>query len=404
MDNKNQDPYFKKIISFKHEKEKLNFKVSQELFSSQVIDYGTQRLLRTISTQNLGRFNKMLDLGCGYGPIGISLKKLNPKGEVHMVDKDALALEYSKQNAELNGVPDIKIYGSLGLDDIKDDDFDLIISNIPAKVGDKVLSHMLIDARQYIKEDGLVAVVVIDAITEYTKSALQSNEDIDILFEKSWPGHTVFHYRFNNNKKLEVPASGFERGIYDRTIKKFQVNSKSFSINTTYNLSEFDTLSFETELLLQNLKAIKKYDIRKAAVINPGQGYIPVALSATTKLDKIILIDRDLQALRVSERSLIQNNFLKENIILLHLVGFTIGENVDLIAGVIPDKQENKVYEMIINQTSQQLAPSGLVLFTSNSNVIRKLEQIIRSKKNLTIVHSAKHKGKKVILAKKKIA
>jgi len=158
------DAYFKKDVTYNYRGENLKFHVSQSLFSSHDIDLGTKRLLRTIETEGLNKYDKVLDLGCGYGPIGISLKSFYEPSIVHMVDRDALALEFSKQNVELNNLSDIKIYGSLGYDDVTEKDFDFIVSNIPAKVGEPVLSHILEDARFYLRPRGKVAVVVIDAI------------------------------------------------------------------------------------------------------------------------------------------------------------------------------------------------------------------------------------------------
>ena len=140
------DPYYKKQIPLNYQGKNLVFRTSQVLFSSHDIDVGTKHLLRTLTLENSYEFKKALDLGCGYGPIGIALKSISPDSFVHMVDRDALALDYSQQNMQLNNLNDIKIYGSLGYDNIVDTDFDLIVSNIPAKVGEPVLEHMLLDA------------------------------------------------------------------------------------------------------------------------------------------------------------------------------------------------------------------------------------------------------------------
>src|SRR5216684_2970136 len=95
------DPYFKKIVQYKYRDNNLEFRVSQSLFSSYAIDTGTQRLLRTLASEKFDAYSKVLDLGCGYGPIGIALKSAYKPSIVHMVDRDALAIEYSRQNAEL---------------------------------------------------------------------------------------------------------------------------------------------------------------------------------------------------------------------------------------------------------------------------------------------------------------
>ena len=100
----NNDVYFKKIIEFHAWKQRLEFKVSQDLFSSFDIDQGTKFLLRSIVEANYQKPETILDLGCGYGPIGLTLKSMFKDCTVHMVDIDALAVEYSRQNAKLNGL------------------------------------------------------------------------------------------------------------------------------------------------------------------------------------------------------------------------------------------------------------------------------------------------------------
>lgn len=403
MNNDNKlNLFYKKTIPFIYGKKKLLFRVSQELFSSHIIDYGTQRLLRTLSAEGLNKFDKVLDLGCGYGPIGIALKKVSPKSEVHMVDIDALALEYSRQNADLNKVTGLKIYASLGYDSVTDSDFDLIVSNIPAKVGEKVLSHILLDARYYLKPSGYVAIVVIDAITKYVSDVLRSNDETEILFQKSWPGHTIFHYKFTSKDKVVgLKGTGFSRGIYDRTESKFSFNKDTLLLKTIYNLPEFDTLSFDTKLLLDNLHFIKKREIHNIMVINAGQGYIPVALSRLKKIRKIILVDRNLQSLEVSRRNLILNGFSKEKILLSHQVDILLkeGYNFDCIVGVVPEKQNNEVYKMLTSQSAKQLNPNGIIIFSSSSNVLFRIGKIIHSTRSFDLLKNVRSKGKRVIIA-----
>lgn len=401
----NQDLFYKKTIPFAYEGKKLYFMVSQDLFSSHMIDHGTQRLLRTLSSEGLNKFEKALDLGCGYGPIGLSLKKINQFGVMHMVDTDALALAYSRRNAVLNKISKVKIYPSIGFDYAEDTDFDLIASNIPAKVGDRVLSHLLQDARFYLRPGGIVAIVVIEAISKYVARVLNANKDIEILFQKSWPGHLVFHYKFPSSSMPERPKRGaFLRGVYDRIDNKFFSSGHTLLVRTTYNLPEFDSLSYETRLLLDNLHLVAKGDVDKAVIYNPGQGYLPVALSQISQIGKIALVDRNLQALETSKRNLILNKFPAHKITLSHQLGILLKNTsqASCIIGIIPEKQSNEVYKMLVEQSAQQLLPGGLLAFASSSTVIKRLEGMIRLDKNLIILSTRRSKGKRVIVAKKR--
>ena len=188
--------YFKKLLTFRFWRQEIQFRVSQDLFSSHQIDAGTQFLLRAIKDLNQGQFSKILDLGCGYGPIGLTLKKLSGTACVHMVDRDALAAEYSRQNADINGLSGVSVYGSLGYDDVRSRDFDLIASNIPAKAGQVVISHLLRYSVHYLRPGGVVVVVVVAPIERMVDEVLRNSPGISLLFKRSRRGHIVFGYQF----------------------------------------------------------------------------------------------------------------------------------------------------------------------------------------------------------------
>ncbi|MDP2637763.1 MAG: methyltransferase [Candidatus Levybacteria bacterium] len=401
----NLDPYFKKIVQYDYRGINLNFRVSQMLFSSQGVDHGTQRLLRSFIFEKIDTYHKVLDFGCGYGPIGIALKRFCPTSIIHMVDRDALALEFSRQNSSINNVNDIKIYASLGYDDIIDTDFDLIASNIPAKIGEKALEHVLKDARFYLRPGGRAAVVVIGAIADYVERALASDTGIKILFRRAWPGHVVFHYSFIENKTLTKPkVSAFDRGIFDREKNDFSVGSLDFIMQTAYGLSEFDTLSYETKLLIDNLRYLKDHPLGNVVIFNPGQGYIAVALSLHSKINNLILIGRDLQSLRVSKRNLMLNSYPEKNIFLLHQIDMSqiSQEQADHIVGVFDEKDGLVIHSAYMNQAASHLSEKGLIIISSTSTAITRIEKFIRTKKNLEILEKKKLKGRSLIMIKHK--
>lgn len=399
----NPDVYFKKTVKYRYGEHNFEFRVSQALFSSYDIDLGTQRLLRTFFSEKLEGFNKVLDLGCGYGPIGIALKRVFKPDIVHMVDRDALALEYSRQNAELNGIKDIGIYGSLGYDDVSDDNFDLIVSNVPAKVGDKALEHMLLDSKFHLRDGGRVAIVVIDAIAEYTEQLL-TNPNIRILSRKAWPGHIVFHYEFSKKSPSErrTKQKAFDRGIFDREEKRFSFGNIIMDMITTYSLPEFDTLSFETVVLLNSLRFLQNRKIDKAIVFNIGQGHIPVALSLLSDIQNIFLIDRDLQALRVSKRNLILNKF-SHDVYIKYQVGLSLGSKdyVDCIIGLLREEDGPIVHRFFLEQAISQLKPNGIMVLSSSSTAITRIEKFVHTEKLLVVSERQRLKGTSAIIFKK---
>jgi len=140
------------------------------LFSPTEIDEGSRLLLDHVEVKPE---DVSLDMGCGYGALGVPIAKLSPRGEVHMVDKDFVAVAYAKKNAEANGVKNSKVYLSNGFGDVPDIKFDLIVSNLPAKVGREFLWILLEDAKNHLKPGGRIYVVTISGLREFVKRNFQ---------------------------------------------------------------------------------------------------------------------------------------------------------------------------------------------------------------------------------------
>jgi len=106
----------------------LNLETTGVSFSPTQIDKGT---LAMLSEVEFSPDDKLLDLGCGYGAVGIYASKLIGEQNVVMSDICNTSVELSRKNAELNGVDNISIILSNGFENITDNDFTLILSNPP---------------------------------------------------------------------------------------------------------------------------------------------------------------------------------------------------------------------------------------------------------------------------------
>lgn len=136
------------------------------LFSPRQIDEGTELLLKYI---DIKPDDDCLDLGCGYGPIGLTLAKLAPAGHTTLVDRDFVAVDYSRQNIARNHIGNAEALLSNGFAQIRERQFDIVASNIPAKVGNEMLSLFLHDARQQLQAGGRIYVVTINGLRDYMK-------------------------------------------------------------------------------------------------------------------------------------------------------------------------------------------------------------------------------------------
>ncbi len=142
------------------------------VFSPRAIDDGTVMFMQYL---DIASTDKCLDLGCGYGPIGLSVAKSCPQGEVHMVDKDFIAVELSNTNAKLNHINNAEAYLSDAFSAVgKQNYFDQVLSNVPAKVGREQLSIILYDAYDALKPGGTITFVTINGLRHFIKDNFRS--------------------------------------------------------------------------------------------------------------------------------------------------------------------------------------------------------------------------------------
>lgn len=132
---------------------KYSFYTDNGVFSKKGLDFGTRTLLETISDIK----GKVLDFGCGYGPIGIYVKK-EFDTVVDMVDINKRSLDLAIKNAHLNLV-EVNIFESNIYENVNEK-YDFIITNPPIRVGKKILYDILIGAKEHLNKDGKVIFVI----------------------------------------------------------------------------------------------------------------------------------------------------------------------------------------------------------------------------------------------------
>lgn len=133
----------------------FTFNTDNGVFSKGELDFGTYLLIENVL--KLGVCGDILDLGCGYGAIGVILGKLT-NSNIYMSDVNKRAIHLTKMNAKKNGVL-VNIIESDGYENI-DNKFDYVISNPPIRVGKKILYKLLLDTKDHLKEDGKLIIVV----------------------------------------------------------------------------------------------------------------------------------------------------------------------------------------------------------------------------------------------------
>ncbi|MFP4457590.1 MAG: class I SAM-dependent methyltransferase [Clostridia bacterium] len=156
----------------------LNFKTDAGVFSKKGIDKGSDLLIKTIKpTIN----SKVLDIGCGYGVIGLSLSIKEPTINLTLADINSRAIKLADFNAENNDIK-AKVLQSDGFENINEL-FDLIVFNPPIRAGKDVYYKIIKDSYDALKKEGSLVVVV----------------------RKKQGGPSLFNYLkelFNNSEKI----------------------------------------------------------------------------------------------------------------------------------------------------------------------------------------------------------
>lgn len=147
----------------------FNFTTTWGIFSPEKLDDGSLMLLDYIDFQD---DDSSIDLGCGYGVLGMTAARECPNGKHTLIDKDFMAVEYAKKNCQANGLHNVDVHLSNGFNHVNQDKtFSLVMSNLPAKVGKEQHYLYLLDAYNRMEEGGRFYVVTINGLRQFMKRA-----------------------------------------------------------------------------------------------------------------------------------------------------------------------------------------------------------------------------------------
>ena len=158
------DHYFSKVPESMHRPmefsasflgQKLVFETDAGVFSRDGVDKGTELMLNALPPIS----GSVLDLGCGWGAVGISLAKAYPLAKVTMVDINSRAAELSMKNALRNGVS-VHVHTSDGFEAVVDQQFSYIITNPPIRAGKQVIYGLFAQSASHLLPGGSLFLVI----------------------------------------------------------------------------------------------------------------------------------------------------------------------------------------------------------------------------------------------------
>jgi len=388
-------------VPFRFAGHDLIFNVSLGLFSSLSIDRGSRLLLKTLAQNSDMDFNRILDVGCGYGTLGLSLAAKIPKSSVLMQDRDHLAAGFSKMNKDLNKIKNAEIFTELAFKGLENEDkFDLVISNIPAKAGQTVLEAWINHSFVHLSDKGICAVVIVDPLSDFLRETIEKSGS-EIVFSEKTSQYTVFHYKKpSETDSFTSDTCGIPLESYIRHSGEFTIKIKTYNLETVYNISDFDNPGMLWPL---NYDILKKMTPGKNILYwNPGQGHLPVLMLGNIKKEKHIhLAGRDRLQLETTARNLSKT---EHEVLLINasqvadISEALAGKEMDFIHWNLEPVSQSKWYATLKDQVLPLLKSGGLFCITGKS---RDVQFFTKKSKGLTPLEDKKSKGNRVILYRK---
>ncbi len=336
------DPLVNKTTDFAYRGVRLKFDLSHALFSSFDIDAGTRLLLKEIAHEpGIVEARRVLDTGCGTGVIGISLAASCPDMEVVMRDRDFRAVAFAARNASRNGLA-VKLQGLDGTElaqcakrpfaKIKvaqrnaaliaapgllcepdpNAPYEAVVANLPAKAGPALLSQYFVAVgRELLREGGIFAFVIVAPLAEQAR-AWCMEAGFEILRTVSTKNHMVCIARTGERRAgenaVKEALAELGRGKADQWFKAYVRSHVKKSIagallvwDGIQGLPEFDEPSFATLCALALGRQVFAGSlVRRALVIEPGVGIVPMWCKGVLGSSEIILKSHDVLALAAS--------------------------------------------------------------------------------------------------------
>ena len=139
----------KKLIKINYENKQYDLFTTNGVFSKEKFDYGTRLLLEEITKNGLE--GRALDLGCGYGVVGVILANIYPNLTIDMIDITDRAIELSKENTK--NLVNVNVFKSNIYEKITEK-YNYIITNPPIRAGKEIVRKFLKEACYHLNSSG----------------------------------------------------------------------------------------------------------------------------------------------------------------------------------------------------------------------------------------------------------
>ena len=250
----------------------LSLDVPWDVFASQAIDEGTLLLLQHLPDQEPA---SVLDLGCGYGALGLPVAMKWPRARCTLVDRDLLAVAASAHNARALGLSNVEVRPGLGYRELAGERFERVLCNVPARIGERAIGYLLEGGRALGAE---VWVVVIHDLAEAVRRL-------------KLPGlrHVV---RGARHDVFMLPAGPAAVDLRDEDVyARDQTEFAGLQLSRPFDASEDPAHAKALAVLAE---ALPRAAPKRALAFRAGYGALPLHLQSRYPQAEVVAQERDL--------------------------------------------------------------------------------------------------------------
>ena len=348
------DPWFKATYPFEIFGHKLKLQVPHDVFSTLRIDEGTLLLLENLPSTEP---KAILDMGCGYGALGLPVAARYPNTPIEMVDRDLLAVQWAAQNAQSNGLTNAHVYPSLGYRDLKTSNrpYDWILCNVPARIGRPFIEHLFEAGQKLLAPQGEIRVVVIRDLGPLVE---------ELALEHKWairesargPRHTIYALTVNATNQPQMGSITEPPELYARD----RVDIAGLQLDRPFDISG-DSTRLATALPVL-IDALPKKAPSHVFCFRSSYGVLPLIARKRWPEAQVVATDRDL----------LGTTFARTNAARLGLEGskFEVREQFDLCQALEHASSNDEHFDFAMGEISpsagEKVAEAELVALSKS--------------------------------------
>lgn len=337
----------------------LTFATARGLFSADRVDDGTLLLLQHLPERAPAN---VLDLGCGYGALGLAIAAKYREANVTMCDRDLLAVHFAQLNATRNGLTNAHAHGSLGLRDIPADaHFDWIVCNVPARIGPAALQYFLQACAARATPNGAFRIVVIRDLEEPVRTAA-TKASLELSHVATGARHHIFAITPREANVTDHESCYLRDKV---ALGELQLDRPT-DVDDARELRE--AWQMFTEFFPKRIPG-------RALVVPARYGFLPI--EAERRGARVTAVDRDLLNVTFAKRNLAAAGYADAEVQALSPFELhSLQAPFDFVAAELLSEDEPSVSEATIKGVLSKLAPKGDALWLFHKNHAREAEKL----------------------------